>query len=141
MICRQKLAAVFGVLEALQATADNSEEFGEEVANAAADIFTSLKFTRNAAFKSKKVVQHCVEKVAVTEEFPDDEGLFGALDTSNHSDKGHRFLKFNSKAKTITIQVTGLTTQVNSIQIKFCFLMMSFIFGHIRDSISASKFV
>jgi len=108
---RQKLAAVFGVLEALQATADNSEEFGEEVANAAADIFTSLKFTRNAAFKSKKVVQHCVEKVAVTEEFPDDEGLFGALDTSNHSDKGHRFLKFNSKAKTITIQVTGLTTQ------------------------------
>jgi len=108
---RQKLASVFGVLEALQATADNSEEFGEEVANTAADIFTSLKFTRNTAFKSKKVVHHCVEKVAVTEEFPDDEGLFGALDTSNHSDKGHRFLKFNSKAKTITIQVSGLTTQ------------------------------
>jgi len=108
---RQKLAAVFGVLEALQATADNIEEFGEEVADSAADIFTSLKFARNAAYKSKKVVHHTVEKVAVTEEFPDDEGLFGALDTSNHSDKGHRFLKFNSKAKTITIQVSGLTTQ------------------------------
>jgi len=110
-IRRQKLAAVFGVLEALQATADNIEEFGEEVADSAADIFTSLKFARNAAYKSKKVVHHTVEKVAVTEEFPDDEGLFGALDTSNHSDKGHRFLKFNSKAKTITIQVSGLTTQ------------------------------
>ena len=112
--CRQKLAAVFGVLEALQATADNPDEFGEDLANSAADIFTSLKFTRNAAFKSNRKLIPCLEKVSQpsTEDAPEDEGLFGALDTSSHSDKGHRFLKFNSKAKTITIQVNGLTTQV-----------------------------
>jgi len=110
---RQKLAAVFGVLEALQATADNPDEFGEDLANSAADIFTSLKFTRNAAFKSNRKLIPCLEKVSQpsTEDAPEDEGLFGALDTSSHSDKGHRFLKFNSKAKTITIQVNGLTTQ------------------------------
>jgi len=112
---RQKLAAVFGVLEALQATADCVDEFGEEIANTAAEIFTCLKFTKNAAYNSKKVhpppQQPKPERIPSTEEAPEEDGLFGALDTSSHSDKGHRFLKYNSKAKTITIQVTGLTTQ------------------------------
>lgn len=113
---RQKLAAVFGVLEALQATADCVDEFGEEIANSAAEIFTCLKFTKNAAYNSKKIhhPQPKPERIPSTEEAPEEDGLFGALDTSSHSDKGHRFLKFNSKAKTITIQVTGLTTQVLS---------------------------
>lgn len=114
---RQKLASVFGVLEALQATADCVDEFGEEIANNAAEIFTCLKFTKNAAYNSKKVHQQPPpqpkpERIPSTEEAPEEDGLFGALDTSSHSDKGHRFLKFNSKAKTITIQVTGLSTQV-----------------------------
>lgn len=110
---RQKLAAVFGVLEALQATADSSEEFGEEIANSAADIFTALKFSKNSAYSSKKTIsQPKVERIPSTEEVIEEEGLFGALDTSSHSDKGHRFLKYNSKAKTITVKVTGLATQV-----------------------------
>lgn len=113
---RQKLAAVFGVLEALQATADNIEEYGEDIANSAADIFTALKFSKNSGNKNKKAAQQApkaVDKLSPSEDCPEDEaGLFGALDTSNHSEKGHRFLKYNSKAKTITIQVTGLTTQV-----------------------------
>lgn len=113
---RQKLASVFGVLEALQATADCVDEFGEEIANNAAEIFTCLKFTKNASYNSKKVQQPPPqpkpERIPSTEEAPEEDGLFGALDTSSHSDKGHRFLKFNSKAKTITIQVTGLSTQV-----------------------------
>jgi hypothetical protein len=58
-----------------------------------------------------------VERIPSTEEAVDDEGLFGALDTSSHSDKGHRFLKYNSKAKTITVKVTGLTTnQVHKLE-------------------------
>ena len=109
---RQKLASVFGVLEALQATADNFEENGEEFSNKAAEIFTALKYSKNAAYGTKKV-QSRYEKAPSTEEaLESEEGLFGALDTSNHSDKGHRFLKHNSKAKTITIQVNGLVTQV-----------------------------
>lgn len=91
------------------------EEFGEEIANMAAEIFTALKFTKNAGHKKVQPAKP-IEKVQVqvsTEEPPaDEEGLFGALDSSSHSsDKGHRFLKYNSKAKTISIQVTGLTTQ------------------------------
>lgn len=110
---RQKLAAVFGVLEALQATADSAEEFGEEIANSAADIFTALKFSKNSSYSNKKTISHPkVERIPSTEEVAEEEGLFGALDTSSHSDKGHRFLKYNSKAKTITVKVTGLTTQV-----------------------------
>lgn len=74
------------------------------------------KFTKNAGHKKVQPAKP-IEKVQVqvsTEEPPaDEEGLFGALDSSSHSsDKGHRFLKYNSKAKTISIQVTGLTTQV-----------------------------
>lgn len=125
---RQKLAAVFGVLEALQATADNVEEFGEDIANNAADIFTALKFSKNSAYNHKKSNhQPKVERIPSTEEVPEDEGLFGALDTSSHSDKGHRFLKYNSKAKTITVKVTGLTTQV-LLQNTFNFYFNSFIF-------------
>ncbi|KZS09339.1 armadillo repeat-containing protein 1 [Daphnia magna] len=108
---RQKLAAVFGVLEALQATADAAEEFGEEIANSAADIFTALKFSKNSTYGNRKPTgQPKVERIPSTEEAVEDEGLFGALDTSSHSDRGHRFLKYNSKAKTITVKVTGLTT-------------------------------
>lgn len=112
---RQKLASVFGVLEALQATADNIEEYGEDIANSAADIFTALKFSKNSGNKHKKTAHQTpkVEKASPIEDCAEDEaGLFGALDTSTHSEKGHRFLKYNSKAKTTTIQVTGLTTQV-----------------------------
>lgn len=109
---RQKLASIFGVLEALQATADNVEGFGEELADKAAEIFTALKFAKNSAYGKKKI-QSRMEKAPSTEEAQEnEEGLFGALDVSNHSDKGHRFLKFNSKAKTVTIQVNGLATQV-----------------------------
>lgn len=105
---------MFGVLEALQATADSAEEFGEEIANIAADVFTALKFSKNSSCGSKKSApQPKVERIPSAEEVAEDEGLFGALDTSSHSDKGHRFLKYNSKAKTITVKVTGLVTQVN----------------------------
>jgi len=108
---RQKLASIFGVLEALQATADNVEEFGEEIADRAAEVFTALKFAKNSAYGKKKI-QSRMEKAPSTEETQEnEEGLFGALDASTHSDRGHRFLKFNSKAKTVTIQVNGLVTQ------------------------------
>ena len=109
---RQKLASIFGVLEALQATADNVEEFGEEIADKAAEVFTALKFAKNSAYGKKKI-QSRMEKAPSTEETQEnEEGLFGALDASTNSDRGHRFLKFNSKAKTVTIQVNGLVTQV-----------------------------
>ncbi len=75
------------------------------------------KIKQEAGHKKVQPAAKPIEKVQVqvsTEEPPaDEEGLFGALDSSSHSsDKGHRFLKYNSKAKTISIQVTGLTTQV-----------------------------
>ena len=112
---RQKLAQIFGVLEALQATADNEEEYGEELSDRAAEVFTALKFAKNSGYGKNKKIHSRAEKSPSTEEaLENEDGLFGALDASTHSDKGHRFLKHNSKAKTMTIQVTGLATQVNS---------------------------
>ena len=135
------------MLEALQATADSAEEFGEEIANSAADIFTALKFSKNSTYGNKKPVpQPKVERIPSTEEVPDDDGLFGALDTSSHSDKGHRFLKYNSKAKTITVKVTGLTTQVQTIRSHIDDNILKCYFNYVRRRIvnfwsgSLSKF-
>ncbi|KAB7503552.1 Armadillo repeat-containing protein 1 [Armadillidium nasatum] len=119
--CRPHLANTFGVLEALQEMADSDARYSEELKNQAASLFTCLQFSRHIASKEKvktpesetkepsKEVEE--KKENATPKLSSKISLQSTDSTKSESKSEKSFLgPFNSRAKTVTLFVNGMTT-------------------------------
>ncbi|RXG51738.1 Armadillo repeat-containing protein 1 [Armadillidium vulgare] len=114
--CRPHLANTFGVLEALQEMADDAR-YSEELKNQAASLFTCLQFSRHIASKEKVKTPESETKEPSKEVEEKKENATPKLSSKipcslmieSKSEKS--FLgPFNSRAKTVTLFVNGMTT-------------------------------